>query len=589
MRRRVGLIAVAAALLCAQLPASAVATPSSSVLAWVERSVCGAPAPGRASCNALQLVQTRVARAQVDRLPHHGQRATPAFTRGPAGGYTPAVLASVYGVNPDATAAGSLVVAIDDACTDTKITNDLNMFDSNYLLPAESDATFRVVQSAGASTCTSADTQGWSAETSLDVEAVRGICHLCKILLVEAPSANEAQLGHAEDVAAAYQWDNGGTILKVAAISNSYGAVENSGSLPSDFASHYVHSGIAIIASTGDDGWYGWDFVNAHQAGDGLPQVPASLGSVVAVGGTTLSVHDNGTRGAETVWDSDGSYDTQGSAAGKPLGASGGGCSTRHRAPRFQYSVANYVSLGCNTGMRSATDIAAVADPYTGYDVYDSDVGLLSAKWRTFGGTSLAAPLIAGMWALAGGTGGITYPALSLYGHFKSGTSAIYDVLHGGNAFCGAGLLTTCETKWGGNPNVVVGGPVDCGFNWGTHHITGIYQCRARTGYDGPSGIGTPIGVNAFKVMRPNAVISVPSSIVHRTIVTFSGAHSTDPYPGGTLTTYHWNYGDGSSGTTSSSTVTHSFAKAGTYKLSLIVTDNYGLKSLLRTVSIKVT
>src|SRR5262249_2813359 len=162
---------------------------------------------------------------------------------GPAGGYTPSQLASAYGVN--AATATTQTVAIVDAYRDPSVLADLNHFDSNYGLPAETSTSFQVLSQTGGSVARVPTDVGWSGEITLDVDAVRGLCHACKILLVEANQASGIDLATAVNYAAAH----------ASIVSNSYGGPE----FPGDSgASSYNHPGIAILASTGDDGRYGW-------------------------------------------------------------------------------------------------------------------------------------------------------------------------------------------------------------------------------------------------------------------------------------------------------------------------------------------
>jgi len=98
-------------------------------------------------------------------------------------------------------------------------------------------------------------------------------------------------------------------------------------------------------------------------------------------------------------------------------------------------------------------DVAAVADPNTGVAVYDS---YGSSGWLVFGGTSVAAPLIASVYALAGNAGSIN----ASYPYSLSGS--LFDVTSGSNGSCGS------------------------------------YLCTGGTGFDGPTGLGTPNGIGAF-------------------------------------------------------------------------------------------
>jgi subtilase family serine protease len=162
---------------------------------------------------------------------------------------------------------------------------------------------------------------------------------------------------------------------------------------------------------------------------------PASSKWVTAVGGTTLKQSSRASRGfTESVW-SDG----------------GSGCSTKNSASWQKESL-----TGCSG--RAEADVAAVADPATGVAVYDSDSFQGASGWLTFGGTSASSPIIASVYALAGDTQTID-DASSLWAHHKK----LNDVTSGSNG--------TCPTS-----------------RW----------CTAHSGWDGPTGFGTPNGVAAF-------------------------------------------------------------------------------------------
>ncbi len=120
-------------------------------------------------------------------------------------------------------------------------------------------------------------------------------------------------------------------------------------------------------------------------------------------------------------------------------GASGGGCSTLYTAHSWQAQVAGYSANGCGT-KRLTGDIAADADPNTGFDVYD----MATRGWMTFGGTSLSSPLMAAMWALAGGRAASTTRPRSLYYNLSHNPSSVYDVRTGGNSFCGGDSQAHC-------------------------------------------------------------------------------------------------------------------------------------------------
>jgi hypothetical protein len=102
-------------------------------------------------------------------------------------------------------------------------------------------------------------------------------------------------------------------------------------------------------------------------------------------------------------------------------------------------------------------DVAAVADPATGVAVYDSYGSRRGVNWYVFGGTSVAAPIIGAVYALSGNTSGV--PAALSY----TNAGSLFDVQSGSNGSCSA-----------------------------------AYLCTGVSGYDGPTGNGTPNGAGAF-------------------------------------------------------------------------------------------
>jgi subtilase family serine protease len=180
------------------------------------------------------------------------------------------------------------------------------------------------------------------------------------------------------------------------------------------------------------------------------------------------------------------------------MGATGGGCSTLYNAKSWQAGVAGYGKTGCGK-KRLDADISALADPYTGYDIYGT-TGL--SGWATFGGTSLSSPLIAAIFALAGGAHGVDYPSQTIYKNFKAAPKDFYDVTEGGNGYCGGSSPSSCAAIFqdGKGPNSNLGVEVDCGFKGTTGTLTNATRaCDAATGYDGPTGVGTPNGLKGLK------------------------------------------------------------------------------------------
>jgi subtilase family serine protease len=319
-------------------------------------------------------------------------------------GYVPADLQAAYVLN--AGGGTGQTIAIVDAYDAPTAEADLGVYRSYFGLPACTTANgcFKKVNQSGGTSYPKAD-GGWAQEISLDLDMASAICPNCKIILVEATSPTFANLSAAVDQAARM----GATV-----ISNSYGGSEYSSEVSDQ--SHYNHPGIAVTVSSGDAG-YGVEF-------------PAASQYVIAVGGTSLKQASNSRGWTETVWS-----------------GAGSGCSAYITKPSWQ------TDGGC--ARRTVADVAAIADPNTGVAVYDSYSYRGSAGWMVFGGTSVAAPVIAGVYALSGGTNNA---AQSLYG-----ASALFDVTSGSNGSCG-----------------------------------GSYLCTGAVGFDGPTGNGTPNGTAAF-------------------------------------------------------------------------------------------
>jgi hypothetical protein len=534
--------------------------------------VCKLSTPRHAACLLMRRVRTSRSTPGAQLVTLRAPSSAPSgrlTTVGPAGGLTPSDLAGAYGYNPTGSGAGQ-TIAIVVAFNDPNLDANLQTFDTTYALDACStgDGCLRIVNQTGGTTLPPDDTTGWSAEESLDVEAAHATCERCKILVVEATSDAVSDLARAENEAAS---------LGANEISNSYGDSETGWAA---VASAYDHPGIVITAGSGDDGYYSFDLLGTSTPSPfNQPLAPASFGTVVAVGGTTLSLGQTATRQSEVVWNGNGVEGINEEAFGIPLGATGGGCSTYVAAPAWQRGLGAWPATDCGSH-RLVADIAVDADPVTGFDVYDTfDCGTPCGTpgWQTVGGTSLSSPVVAGMFALAGGAHGVAYPALTLYGHL--GGSALYDVTSGGDGVCGGVGAAAC-----GDPNTLGVGILDCDYPaTGSTPSSGDRSCDALRGYDGPSGVGTPVGLGAFAKTGPRVTLSGPSVVTRASVHTWT-ATAVDPFPGGTITSLTWRWGDGTAPTvTTARTATHAFTTAGvTETITLVVRDSYGQSSVVR-------
>jgi len=145
-------------------------------------------------------------------------------------------------------------------------------------------------------------------------------------------------------------------------------------------------------------------------------------------------------------------------AAGAPRGfyetawsGAGSGCSAFEAKPSWQHDS------GC--GRRTVADVSADADPNTGAEVVDSYGTTTLNSLIEVGGTSMSTPIIAAVFALAGDAS----PGPSI--PYNTATF-LWDVTEGSNGACSP-----------------------------------AYLCTAETGYDGPTGLGTPAGTLAFRTL----------------------------------------------------------------------------------------
>jgi subtilase family serine protease len=324
-------------------------------------------------------------------------------------GFKPADLQSAYNITTSGSS--STTVAIVDAFGYPNAEADLGVYRAEWGLSACTTANgcFKKLNQKGKPKDYPAENLGWAQETALDLDMVSAMCPNCKIMLVEANSNSDKNLAAAEDTAVA----KGAHV-----VSNSYSGSERGGQA---YSADYDHPGVAITAATGDSGYAG---------GAGFP---ATSPYVTAVGGTSLVKNASVPRGwTETAWSGGGS-----------------GCSNVFAKPTWQ------TDTGCK--MRMEADVSAVGNPATGVAVY-GPTSLTASGWQRYGGTSVATPIIGGIYGNNGGT--VTYGS-DPYAH----TSALNDVTSGSNGAC-------------------TGKPA--------------YFCNAEVGYDGPTGLGTPNGNTAF-------------------------------------------------------------------------------------------
>jgi hypothetical protein len=424
--------------LCALAAGALVLLSLSSVAgAYRTKHSCSAPAPGRAACLAMRLlIGNASAQAQAVRTARASHRARAAINNNkPFPGFlTPERLHDAYEL-PDETAAGSTqTIAVVDAFDDPTAEADLAVYDKQFGLAActTENGCFKKVNQKGEAAPLPKVEGGWGTEISIDVQMARAICRSCHILLVETKTEEFSDLGAGVNAAAK---------LGATEISNSYGGTEQSSYTALNNAD-YNHPGIVVAASSGDCGYLNKDCPEDTVGAN----FPADSPDVLSVGGTSLS--EVAGTWTSTTWEEGGS-----------------GCSTLFSAALWQSAVENFSATGCGSG-RAIADISAIGDPNTGVDIYDSTPEEPGAPtgWGVWGGTSVASPIVAAEFGLAGGASGVSYPSATLYTHAGEAAS-LYDVVTGNNGKCGTATI-----------------------------------CRAVSGYDGPTGLGSPVGLGAFSV-----------------------------------------------------------------------------------------
>jgi hypothetical protein len=453
-RRRL-ITAVLVAALALALAASATASAASSRAAYRVQRLCGTPPPGYAACTGMRLVpasltSTELSASAARQAGEASSGATPAVTyKQPWPGFlTPQSLHAAYSLPSEPDSATLQTVAVIDAFDDPTAEADLEVYDHQFGLPActAANGCFRKINQEGNASPLPAKEGEWAGEISIDVQMAHAVCPNCRVLLVEADNDSFANLGASVNAAV-----NAGATE----ISNSYAGPEVT-EFASEFSEYntlyYDHPGLVVTASSGDCG-----YLNSACGKPTTANFPADSPDVVGVGGTSLTVSEE--TWASTVW-ADG----------------GSGCSEIFLAPLWQSGASGFSATGCGDA-RSVADVAAIGDPETGVDVYDSTPEGKGdpTGWGVWGGTSVASPIIASEFGLAGGAHGVAYPGSTLYAHLGEDAD-LYDVVSGNNGSCGVRT-----------------------------------ECQAAVDYDGPTGVGSPIGLGAFSAPGTPASSSPPT------------------------------------------------------------------------------
>ncbi|GAA1902854.1 S53 family peptidase [Lapillicoccus jejuensis] len=284
-----------------------------------------------------------------------------------AGGtsYTPVELAQVYGM-PQADGTGQTIAIVELGGGFDQ--QDLSTYFSGLGLPTPS---ITAVGVDGAANAPGQDPQGADGEVLLDIEVAGGVAPRADLVVYFAPNTDA---GFLDAVATATH----ATPTPVA-LSISWGQSEDQWTAQARTAMDQAFAdaealGVVVLTAAGDSG-------SADGAAGVHVDFPSASPHTVSCGGTSLTVQ-GGRVVSETVWD--------GGARG---GATGGGVSDTFPLPSWQAGAGVGDRSGTTATGRGVPDVAAVADPATGYRV------LVDGTPQVIGGTSAVAPLWAGLVA----------------------------------------------------------------------------------------------------------------------------------------------------------------------------------------------
>jgi hypothetical protein len=293
-------------------------------------------------------------------------------------------------------------IAIIGSLDDPWIENDVAVFDKAYGVPDFNQpngpqfAVYWPNDDQGGQTPPPTADIGRIEEMSMDVEWAHAMAPGANIALVEARSTSAQDYFNAVAFAKGIQVPGGGN---PSVISMSFGwdltDPQNQG-IEQSFDS-YLEGGTAsgnlvFVAASGDDG---------------VPNYPASAPTVIAVGGTSLRLDDQGNYAGEDIWAS-----------------SGAGPDQNEKEPAYQYTVQS-------SGYRYTADVAYDADPATGFSVYDTpdfNPFLNEYGWIQEGGTSAGAPQWAALMAIA--DQGLTLNNEPFLGSESSNPTALTELYH---------------------------------------------------------------------------------------------------------------------------------------------------------------
>jgi subtilase family serine protease len=323
-------------------------------------------------------------------------------TTAPGCAYTPTEIQTAYnltGLYKEGFDGSGQTIGIIDWCGSSTIQADANAFSTQFGLPQLTSDNFSIIYTPTPSLCIAPD----QVEINIDVEWAHAVAPGANIALIVPPSASFLDVDESEFNAINYGWAN--------VISGSYGSVEAFTPATILATENLINeigalSGISANFATGDDGDY---------TIFGIPpsvNAPADSPWATAVGGVSLALNSDNSIAWQAGWGNNESLISEtGFIFDPPLafgfngGAGGGasGCATQDSdgdclagfpKPSFQKGVPGKY--------RQVPDIGWLADPFTGAVIAISVPGQVpEVVYQVWGGTSLATPMFAGLWAIA--------------------------------------------------------------------------------------------------------------------------------------------------------------------------------------------
>jgi subtilase family serine protease len=406
-------------------------------------------------------------------------------------GYDAAQLRGAYGASFSSEGAGQTIALVELGLVPDMFQTLQDYAKANGL-PAPSASRYAELSLGQGSTCGNFD-----IEEQLDVEASHDMAPGANQLVVGGDSCNDGDFGDQGlfDADIAVLGGTGKHPLASAASNSWEVADEDQPPLATEIEHAYLvqaaAEGVGMYFSAGD--------------ASGVDE-PSADPWAISVGGTTLGISRTNQRLFETGWSTglsflekvSGKYEWE--FAGEQ-GASGGGPAGLWKEPSYQKGVvprALSVSGGDNGPVRSAPDISADADPFTGFAVgllVPNKENHLVFTDETFGGTSEASPLVTGM-VIAAQQGqvvpfGFINPAI----YKLVGTSALYDTLPIGDYHTTQYLGVFCPTE-------TCGAPILTTFDDQSLSMLGYTGQVTLPGYDNMSGVGTPSEPAFIKALR---------------------------------------------------------------------------------------